>query len=104
MQANAQQLQDYGRELHAWEAAMHRKDEALRQRKLRRQRGEEDESDVREQGNAHYRAGEFEAALACYTRAIALTDGYVPTTMFGKRHGPCTFQPTFFSNQPPTTH
>ena len=76
MQANAQQVQDYCRGLQAWEEAMARKDEALRQRKLRRLRGEEDESDVREQGNMHYRAGDFQAALACYTRSIAL-NGYV---------------------------
>jgi len=72
MQANVQAMQACTRELFAWEEVMAAKDEALRQRKLRRERGEEDEADVREQGNAHYRDGNLQAALACYTRSLAL--------------------------------
>jgi len=72
MQANVQAVQDCTRELFAWEEVMAAKDEALRQRKFRRERGEEDATDVREQGNVFYRDGNFEAALACYTRSLTL--------------------------------
>ena len=72
MQANVQAMQACTRELFAWEEVMAAKDEALRQRKFRRERGEEDEADVREQGNAYYRDGNFQAALECYTRSLAL--------------------------------
>lgn len=72
MQANVQAMQDCTRELFAWEEVMAAKDEALRQQKLRRERGEEDAADVREQGNAYYRDGNLEAALACYTRSLTL--------------------------------
>lgn len=72
MQANVQAMQQCTRELFAWEEVMAAKDEALQQRKLRRERGEEDEADVREQGNAHYRDGNFQEALECYTRSLAL--------------------------------
>lgn len=83
MQANIQAMQDWSRELTAWEEVMAAKDEALRQRKLRRERGEEDPTDIREQGNIYHRQGDLKSALRCYTRSLTL-DGCVEVSKTGQ--------------------
>lgn len=64
---------------------MAKKDEALRQKKLRRERGEEDFEDLRGLGNVHYRAGQWAQALASYSRSIELDSSTSNMLAFANR-------------------